>query len=100
MGCGARGGEKALLKPDIYRILQTPPFGGDYALGWVVVEREWGGGKVLTHAGSNTMNLAVAWVAPLRDFAVLVVTNQGGPAAVKACDEAASALINLYLQEK
>jgi hypothetical protein len=46
------------------------------------------------------MNLAVAWVAPLRDFAVLVVTNQGGPAAVKACDEAASALINLYLQEK
>jgi CubicO group peptidase (beta-lactamase class C family) len=96
---GARG-EKALLKPDTYRILQTPPFGGDYALGWVVVEREWGGGKVLTHAGSNTMNLAVAWVAPLRDFAVLVVTNQGGPAAFKACDEAASALINLYLQEK
>lgn len=96
---GARG-EKALLKPDTYRILQTPPFGGDYALGWVVVEREWGGGKVLTHAGSNTTNLAVAWLAPLRDFAVLVVTNQGGPAAFKACDEAASSLINLYLQEK
>jgi CubicO group peptidase (beta-lactamase class C family) len=96
---GARG-EKALLKPDTYRILQTPPFGGDYALGWAVVEREWGGGKVLTHAGSNTMNLAVAWLAPLRDFAVLIVTNQGGPAAYKACDEAASALINLHLQEK
>jgi CubicO group peptidase (beta-lactamase class C family) len=96
---GARG-EKALLKPDTYQILQTPPFGGDYALGWVVAEREWGGGKVLTHAGSNTMNLAVAWLAPLRDFAVLVVTNQGGPAAFKACDEAASALINLHLQEK
>ena len=96
---GARG-EKALLKPETYRILQTPPFGGEYALGWVVVEREWGGGKVLTHAGSNTMNLAVAWLAPLRDFAVLVVTNQGGPAAFKACDEAASRLINFHLQEE
>jgi CubicO group peptidase (beta-lactamase class C family) len=96
---GGRG-ENALLKPDTYRILQTPPFGGDYALGWAVVEREWGGGKVLTHAGSNTMHLAVAWLAPQRDFAVLVVTNQGGPAAYKACDEAASALINLHLREK
>jgi len=96
---GARG-QTGLLKPETYRILQAPPFGGDYALGWVVVDREWGGGKVLTHSGSNTMNLAVAWLAPLRDFAVLVVTNQGGPAAFKACDETASALINLYLQKK
>jgi CubicO group peptidase (beta-lactamase class C family) len=89
---GARG-EKALLKPETYRKLQTPPFGGDYALGWVVVERNWGGGRVLMHAGSNTMNYAVAWLAPLRDFAILVVTNQGGETAYKACDEAASALI-------
>lgn len=95
---GARG-EKGLLKPETYGKLQTPPFGGDYALGWGVAEREWGGGKVLTHSGSNTMNLAVAWLAPLRDFAVLVVTNQGGPAAMKACDEAASSLISFYLQK-
>ena len=89
---GARG-EKALLKPGSYAILQTPPFGGDYALGWVVAEREWGGGKVLTHSGSNTMNMAVVWVAPRRDFAVLVVANQGGVGAAKACDRAASSLI-------
>jgi CubicO group peptidase (beta-lactamase class C family) len=92
---GARG-EKALLKPDTYKKLQTPPFGGDYALGWLVTDRGWGGGAVLTHAGSNNMNLAVVWMAPLRDFAVLVVTNQGGEAAAKACDEAASALIQLH----
>jgi CubicO group peptidase (beta-lactamase class C family) len=92
---GARG-EKALLKPETYQKLHTPLFGGNYALGWVVVEREWGGGPVLTHAGSNTMNYAVAWLAPRRDFAVLVVTNQGGEAAGKACDEAASALIRLH----
>ncbi len=89
---GARG-EKALLKTETYLKLHTPLFGGNYALGWGVVEREWGGGPVLTHAGSNTMNYAVAWLAPRRDFAVLVVTNQGGEPASKACDETASALI-------
>jgi CubicO group peptidase (beta-lactamase class C family) len=93
---GARG-EKALLEPGTYRVLQTPPFGGDYALGWMVVDREWGGGPVLTHSGSNTMNFAVAWLAPRRDFAVLVVTNQGGDIAAKACDEVASALIGSWL---
>jgi len=93
-------GEKALLKPETYKKLHTPPFGGDYALGWLVTERDWGGGTVLTHAGSNSMNFAVVWMAPLRDFAVLVVTNQGGEAAAKACDEAASALIQLHLKEK
>jgi CubicO group peptidase (beta-lactamase class C family) len=92
---GARG-EKALLKPETYKRLHTPPFGGDYALGWLVTERDWGGGAVLTHAGSNSMNFAVVWMAPLRGFAVLVVTNQGGEAAAKACDEAASALIQLH----
>jgi len=90
---GARG-ESGLLKTETYRILHTPTFGGNYALGWVVVEREWGGGKVLSHAGSNMMNFAVVWMAPLKDFAVLVVTNQGGPAAERACDKAAEALIS------
>jgi hypothetical protein len=34
-------------------------------------------------------------MAPQKDFAVLVVTNQGDDVAAKACDEAASALIRL-----
>jgi CubicO group peptidase (beta-lactamase class C family) len=93
---GARG-EGALLKPETYRKLHTPPFNGDYALGWLVTQRDWGGGTVLTHAGSNTMNFAVVWMAPQRDFAVLAVTNQGGDVAAKACDEAAAALIGLHL---
>lgn len=96
---GSRG-EKALLQPGTYRMLNTPPFGGQYGLGWVTVERDWGSGTVLTHAGSNTMNYAVVWAAPERDFAVLVTTNQGGPAAAKACDEAAGALIKLQTKEK
>jgi CubicO group peptidase (beta-lactamase class C family) len=94
---GARG-ERALLKPETYEKLHTPPFGGEYALGWIVARRDWGGGAVLTHAGSNTMNFAVVWVAPQRDFAVLISTNQGGPIAAKACDEAAATLIRSYLK--
>jgi len=95
---GTRG-EKALLKAETYKELQTAPFGGTYVLGWLVTQREWGGGTVLTHNGSNSMNLATVWMAPLLDCAVLVVTNQGGPDAAKACDEAAGALIKLKLQE-
>jgi len=89
-------GEGMLLKPEIYKKLHTPPFDGDYALGWLVTQRDWGGGTVFTHAGSNTMNYAVVWISPLRDFAVLVCTNQGGAEAAKACDEAAAALIRLH----
>jgi CubicO group peptidase (beta-lactamase class C family) len=89
---------RALLRPWTYKKLHTPPFGGDYALGWGVAQRDWGGGTVLTHAGSNTMNFAVVWIAPARDFAVLITTNEGGQSAEKGCDEAASALINLYLK--
>ena len=92
---GERGAGK-ILKQETYRFLHTPPFGGYYALGWGVVDRPWGGGKVLTHAGSNTMNYAVVWAAPLKQFAVLVVTNQGDDQAAKACDEAASALIKMH----
>ena len=53
---------------------------------------------MLQHNGSNTMNFCILWVAPLRDVAVLAVTNQGGDAAQKAADEAVEALIRL--QEK
>jgi CubicO group peptidase (beta-lactamase class C family) len=91
---GARG-MPALLKTSTYQTLHTPPFGGDYGLGWIVLKRDWGGGTVLNHAGDNTMNYANVWIAPQRDFAVLVCINQGGDAASKASDEAAAALIRL-----
>jgi CubicO group peptidase (beta-lactamase class C family) len=91
---GARG-MPALLKASTYQALHTPPFGGDYGLGWIVVKRDWGGGTVLNHGGDNTMNYANVWIAPQRDFAVLVCINQGGDAAFKASDEAAGVLIKL-----
>jgi CubicO group peptidase (beta-lactamase class C family) len=94
---GARGAG-LLVRPETYKTLQTAAFGGDYAFGWLVAERPWGGGTVLTHAGSNTMNFAVAWIAPRRDFAVLVVTNQGGADAQAAADQAAGVLIQDHIK--
>jgi CubicO group peptidase (beta-lactamase class C family) len=91
---GARA-EPALLKPASYQTLQTPPFGGDYALGWIVTQRDWAGGKALNHAGDNTMNFANVWIAPGKDFAILVCVNQSGDIAFKASDAAVSALIGL-----
>jgi CubicO group peptidase (beta-lactamase class C family) len=86
-------GKAALLPSAAYQNLSTPPFGGDYALGWIVTEREWAGGTALTHSGSNTMNYATVWIAPQRDFALLACTNQGGDSAQAACDAAVVALL-------
>jgi len=64
-----------------------------YAMGWGVTKRPWADGRVLTHNGSNTMWYCVVWIAPKKNFAVLVATNAASPDASKACDAAASALI-------
>ena len=93
---GQSGGD--LLKPETFRKLHTPAAGGDYAYGWFSVQRGWAGGKALTHNGSNTMWYVVMWLAPEKNFAVISATNRAGPAAEKACDEAASAMIGKWLQ--
>jgi CubicO group peptidase (beta-lactamase class C family) len=92
---GARGEGGTLLKPESYIKLHTPPSGGDYALGWAVTERGWGGGTVLHHSGDNTMNHANVWIAPNRDFALLACANQGGDEAFKATDAAVGAMIQM-----
>jgi CubicO group peptidase (beta-lactamase class C family) len=73
---------------------------GDYALGWAVLNRPWAGGRVLTHTGSNTMNFAVMWVAPERDFAVVAATNVAGEEAAKGCDQAVGMLIRRWEQSR
>ncbi len=72
---GARG-KPTMLPAAAFLRLHTPPRGSDYALGWSVAERPWAGGRVLTHAGSNTMWFCVTWLAPARDFAVLVTQSR------------------------
>lgn len=97
---GGRGGG-VRLKPETFERLHAPAPGEGqaYAMGWVVCDRDWGGGRVLMHAGTNTMWYAVVWLAPKRDFAVLVAANQGGDAAAKACDQGAWALIQDHLRQ-
>lgn len=94
---GARG-EGRLLHPETFERLHTPVgTDSEYALGWVATRRSWAEGTVLTHAGSNTMFFAVMWIAPQKDFAVVVCTNAGGEVAEKAVDGAAETLIGEFL---
>jgi CubicO group peptidase (beta-lactamase class C family) len=102
-----------LLSAESFTRLHAPASGsgqpqeGGYACGWMVVQRPWAKGDktgsvglALTHAGSNTMWYCDIWVAPEKDFAVLVACNQGGDNAFKACDEAVGALLHKILRRK
>src|SRR5271157_2994010 len=86
-----------LLKPETLVKLHTPPAGGEYACGWVVLKRGWAGGNALMHNGSNTMWYVVMWLAPEKDFSVVVGTNIAGPDAEQGCDEAASMMIQNWI---
>jgi hypothetical protein len=60
-------------------------------MGWIISKGQpWAGGSALTHAGSNTMRFAVAWLAPKKDFAVLDACNQANE---KACNDAVLAIL-------
>jgi hypothetical protein len=50
------------------------------------------------HNGSNTMWYAVMWLAPNKQFAVLIATNVGGDAAATGCDDVAAAMIGKWLK--
>ena len=96
---GARG-QASLLKPETFTRLHTPFVAdGTYACGWGVRNRSWGDGTVLTHSGSNTMFFAVMWLAPQKDFAVVVCTNLGGDGAERGVDRTAAALIRAHLSD-
>lgn len=90
-------GEGKLLKPGSFKKLHQA-VGDDYALGWMVLSRGWAKGNALMHNGSNTMFYVVVWIAPERNFAVVVATNTGSDKAFPACDAAASELIRQFLQ--
>lgn len=87
-------GEAGLLQPATYQELVKPPFGGEYGLGWAVVERPWSDGIALNHCGCNTMYFANAWLAPSRDLAFLVTANLG-LSAFDATDAAIQGLVSL-----
>jgi CubicO group peptidase (beta-lactamase class C family) len=87
---GVRGEDEHLSR-ESFAALTTPPPDSNYAFGWWTHERSWGGGTVLFHHGTITYNYCVVWIAPLRNFAVLVATNVGE--SYKVCNEVATALV-------
>ena len=89
-------GASSLLTADSFKKLHTST-GDDYALGWVVLDRQWAGGRALMHNGSNTMFYIVVWMAPERNSAVIVATNVGVDSAFAGCNEAAEKLIEEFL---
>jgi CubicO group peptidase (beta-lactamase class C family) len=100
-GAGAAGG---FLKPESWKKLHTPLGGKNpndgYAMGWGITTRPWAKGtregdvgRVFTHAGSNTMWFAVAWIAPEKNLSILIACNAAGESGPKAADEAAQAMI-------
>ena len=93
---GERSG--GLLKSETFRRLHTPTVGGDYACGWVCLQRDWAGDRALMHNGSNTKWYVVMWLAPNKDFSVIVGSNIGPDQAAQACDDVASAMIRKWLK--
>lgn len=64
----------AFLKRHSWRILHTPPFGGDYAMGWMI--RPDG---ALGHSGSNTLWYAEVLFDRNEGVSAVAATNEGRP---------------------
>ena len=73
---GERGGS-SLLKAETWKRLHSDVAGQGYAFGWVVFTQPWARGPILNHAGTNTNNYAVMWLAPERGIAMVIATNVG-----------------------
>jgi CubicO group peptidase (beta-lactamase class C family) len=106
----AAEGKPRLIKAESFTKLHTPAkltgSRTDYAMGWGTPKRAWARGdadnstgRVLTHNGSNTLWFCVTWIAPEKDFAVLIACHKAGTEADRACDEAAQALIKVATEK-
>jgi CubicO group peptidase (beta-lactamase class C family) len=84
-------GQAALLPASIYAAMQTPAGKSNYGFGWIIVSRRWARGKMLSHAGTNTMNYAASWLGPRCGYGVLVCCNQGGGKLGRMANEVAEA---------
>lgn len=107
-GAGKRG--PALVKPETLRhlhakVVEMPPRPdaapgtpamGSYGHGWGFLTLPWSRGEVMTHNGSNTMNLAMIMVQPARDFGLVICTNRGDAKADAALKGVAEALFREF----
>lgn len=112
VGEGKRGPN--LVRPETMRKLHTPivsmpvkkdaapgtPSRGRYALGWGELTVDWATEPLIYHGGSNGKNLAHIWLNTKRDFAMVLVTNIGGPKADEALFSLAAQLYAKFVDGK
>jgi CubicO group peptidase (beta-lactamase class C family) len=105
---GRRG--PALVRPETLKKLHTPvitmvlqkhakpgtPSQGSYGLGWGEVVMPWSAAPLLSHGGSNGMNVAQIWIDPRSDFAMVLTTNLGGEGAEQALSALAAELYKTF----
>lgn len=95
---GKRG--PPIVKPDTLKRLHAPhvtmqipnpkpgtPKSGSYGFGWGLAKFDWSAKPLLTHNGSNGMNLATVLIDPENDLGITVVTNFPGEKAEAALRE-------------
>lgn len=74
----------------------TPQSGGGYALGWGRTRPTWAAAPMLSHSGSNTLNLATADFWPEADFGFVMMTNVSGKGADDALHKLAEDLYQRF----
>ena len=97
-GKGKRG--PTIIKPETLSRLHAPhitmdiqepkpgtPKSGSYGFGWGLVKFDWSARPLLTHSGSNGMNLATILVDTDNDLGITIVTNFPGEKADAALTE-------------
>jgi CubicO group peptidase (beta-lactamase class C family) len=90
----------AELSQEAFNKLHTEVDDG-YGLGWSVVQRNWAEGTAFWHEGAFAGFKSVMWLAPNKDFAVVVTANLQTSVteddARWACDSVVVAAIQEYL---
>jgi CubicO group peptidase (beta-lactamase class C family) len=107
-GQGRRG--PTIVTPQTLKLIHAPhvktprienpkpgtPQTGEYAFGWGVVKLDWTEKPVLSHNGSNSMNLAKILVDVDKDIGIVVTTNFPEQKADAAAAEVVEALYRGY----
>jgi len=110
-GVGKRG--PALVRPETLEYIQSihvqtpvrdnPPPGtpttGWYGLGWGIVGFDWADKPLLTHNGSNSMNIARLVIDTEQDLGVVVMTNFPGEGANTAVGDVMQRLYVQYVSQ-
>jgi CubicO group peptidase (beta-lactamase class C family) len=86
-----QGPEKLDIKPEVWSSLLETKNTGNYAGGWVLLEREWATGRVLSHSGSNTTWYCVTFVPVGKDYCLMAARNSFFSGSIKGCDQAIQA---------